>query len=71
MLDISEHWEQKFAAIACYRSQFIAGRDDEQPTFLEQLRDEAANWGRLIGARYGEPFASREPIRLNRLEGLC
>jgi bacillithiol biosynthesis deacetylase BshB1 len=70
VLDISEHWQTKMAAIACYRSQFITGRDGENPTFLEQLRDEAAYWGRLIGARYGEPFASREPIRLNRLDGL-
>jgi len=71
VLDISAHWEAKFAAIACYRSQFITGREGEAPSFLEQLRDEAAHWGRLIGARYGEPFASREPIRLNRLDGLC
>ena len=70
VLDISEHWQKKIASIACYRSQFITGRDGESPTFLEQLRDEAAYWGRLIGARFGEPFASREPIGLNRLDGL-
>ncbi len=71
VLDISRHWQQKLAAIACYRSQFITGREQENPTFLDQVRDDAANWGRLIGAQYGEPFASREPIRLNRLDGLA
>jgi len=70
VLDISQHWQQKHAAISCYHSQFVAGRELESPTMLDQLRDEAAHWGRLIGARYGEPFASREPIRLNRLDGL-
>jgi bacillithiol biosynthesis deacetylase BshB1 len=70
VLDITDHWPTKLAAISCYRSQFVTGREGESPTFLEQLRDEAAYWGRLIGARYGEPFASREPIRLNQLGGL-
>ncbi|MHB8864173.1 MAG: bacillithiol biosynthesis deacetylase BshB1 [Pirellulaceae bacterium] len=70
VLDISEHWDQKFAAIACYRSQFITGRSTESPTFLEQLRDAAAYWGRLIGVRYGEPFASREPVGLSGLHAL-
>jgi bacillithiol biosynthesis deacetylase BshB1 len=70
VLDISTHWENKLAAIACYRSQFITGRATENPTLLEQLRDEAAYWGRLIGARYGEPFASREPVGLRGLSDL-
>ncbi len=70
VLDISAHWDQKSAAIACYRSQFITGRSTDSPTFLEQLRDEAANWGRLIGVRYGEPFASREPVGLRGLSDL-
>jgi bacillithiol biosynthesis deacetylase BshB1 len=64
VLDISEHWDEKLAAIRCYESQFIAGRPTEPPTFLDQLRDEAAYWGKTIGARYGEPFTCREPIGL-------
>src|SRR5205085_12094815 len=53
VLDISGQWERKFAAIRCYQSQFIAGRSLEPPTFLDQLRDEAAYWGKLIGVAYG------------------
>lgn len=64
VLDISAFWEQKLAAIRCYESQFITGRAAEPPTFLDQLRDEAAFWGKAIGTRYGEPFACREPIGL-------
>lgn len=64
VLDISEHWEGKRRAIECYRSQFIEGRDLTPPTFIDRLRDQAAMWGWSIGARYGEPFASREPIGL-------
>lgn len=67
ILDISEFWDQKLAAIACYRSQFVDGRSQEPPTFIDRLRDQAATWGWAIGARYGEPFASREPIGLSGL----
>jgi bacillithiol biosynthesis deacetylase BshB1 len=70
ILDISEFWEQKLAAIRCYRSQFIEGRAQEPPTFLDQLRDQAATWGWAIGTRYGEPLASREPIGLGNFKAL-
>lgn len=70
VLDISEHWEQKLAAIRCFASQFIEGRPAEPPTFLDRLRDEGAYWGKAIGVKYGEPFACREPLGLNSLREL-
>jgi bacillithiol biosynthesis deacetylase BshB1 len=69
VLDISQHWERKIAAIACYESQFVTGRA-ESPTFLERMRDEAAYWGKCIGTRYGEPFHCREPLGLESLRAL-
>jgi N-acetylglucosamine malate deacetylase 1 len=62
VLDISEQWERKRAAMECYASQFITGRSQEPPTMIDRLRDQAAYWGWAIGTRYGEPFWSREPI---------
>jgi bacillithiol biosynthesis deacetylase BshB1 len=70
VLDISEQWEQKLAAIRCYESQFITGRPTQPPTFLDGLRDEAAYWGKTIGVKYGEPFACREPLGLRTMAGL-
>ncbi len=70
ILDISDQWEQKIAAIGCYRSQFIEGRPQDPPTFLDRLRDEAAYWGKTIGVRYGEPFTCREPIGLSNMDSL-
>jgi N-acetylglucosamine malate deacetylase 1 len=70
VLDISKHWDKKLAAIRCYHSQFIEGRSTEPPTFLDQLRDEAAYWGKAIGVRYGEPFHCREPIGLTSMQSL-
>ncbi len=70
VLDISAEWESKIAAIRAYESQFITGRPTEPPTFLDQLRDEAAFWGKSIGRPYGEPFTCREPLGLKSLDGL-
>jgi bacillithiol biosynthesis deacetylase BshB1 len=70
VLDISELWDRKLAAMACYQSQFVVGRPTEPPTFLDRQRDQAAYWGWSIGKRYGEPFASREPIGLADFGGL-
>ncbi|QDS97508.1 bacillithiol biosynthesis deacetylase BshB1 [Adhaeretor mobilis] len=69
ILDISDEWEQKLAAIAAYESQFITGRPTN-PSFLDQLRDEAAYWGKSIGTKYGEPFACREPLGLSSMSEL-
>jgi len=69
ILDISDVWEQKLAAIAAYESQFITGRPTN-PSFLDQLRDEAAYWGKSIGTKYGEPFTCREPLGLSSMSEL-
>jgi bacillithiol biosynthesis deacetylase BshB1 len=70
VLDISKYWDRKLAAIACYHSQFIAGRPTDPPTILDRLRDQAAYWGWSIGAQYGEPFHARETVGLKSLRDL-
>lgn len=70
VLDISDVWEEKLAAIRCYKSQFITGKPTTGVTFIDQLRDEAAYWGKQIGVRYGEPYACREPVGLSAFTGL-
>ena len=71
VLDISEHWEKKLDSIACYQSQFVTGREHLDPPFMERLREEAAYWGKTIGVRYGEPYASREPLGMSGFTELC
>jgi bacillithiol biosynthesis deacetylase BshB1 len=70
VVDISEQWERKSKAIACYESQFTIGREQLDPSFHQRVRDEAAFWGKMIGTRFGEPFAAREPIGLQDLTRL-
>ena len=70
VLDISEFWEQKLEAIGCFQSQFVTGREQMDPSFLDQLKIEAAYWGKTIGVKYGEPYNSREPIGLSSFQKL-
>ena len=70
VLDISPYWDQKLAALASYQSQFVTGREHLEVSFLDRQRDEAAYWGKMIGVRYGEPFASREPLGMTTMRGL-
>lgn len=70
VLDISDYWDRKQAAIECYRSQFVVNQPPHPPTLVDRLREQAAAWGWSIGVRYGEPFASREPIGLRSISGL-
>ncbi len=70
VLDITPYWETKLASIQCYQSQFVTGRPQTSPTFLEQLQNEAAYWGKAIGVDYGEPFTCREPIGMQDLASL-
>ncbi|MEZ6092810.1 MAG: bacillithiol biosynthesis deacetylase BshB1 [Pirellulaceae bacterium] len=70
VVDISDTWEQKRAAIVAYQSQFVVGREGERFSFIEQMEIEARYWGKSIGVDYGEPFHSPEPIGLKDLGAL-
>ena len=70
VIDISDQIDGKMQAIGCYESQLVTGRSTEFPTALDDIRDRARYWGWSIGARYGEPFVSREEIGLKGLQAL-
>ncbi len=70
VVDITREWPAKEAALACYQSQFVTGREAISPSFLEQLELEARWWGKTIGVKYGEPIASREPLGMSNLDRL-
>lgn len=65
VFDISDAIDEKMKSIACYQSQFVTGKSQQFPTILDDIRDRARYWGWSIGARYGEPFASRESVRMS------
>ncbi|QDV63396.1 1D-myo-inositol 2-acetamido-2-deoxy-alpha-D-glucopyranoside deacetylase [Crateriforma conspicua] len=70
IVDISDHWDQKIASVMAYESQFITGRPTEPPTMIDRVRDDAAYWGKLINRRFGEPFATKEPLAIDSLRDL-
>jgi N-acetylglucosamine malate deacetylase 1 len=69
VVDISAAWEEKRAAVACYRSQFSPD-GGARPTalsgggFLELLELRARWFGAMIGGPWGEPYLCRGPVPL-------
>jgi N-acetylglucosamine malate deacetylase 1 len=67
VVDISDVFETKLAAIRCYASQFDdaiqAGEvyPNGEPLY-DVIRHQAAHYGTLIRARYGEPFWTSETV---------
>lgn len=70
VMDISPVIDRKMEAVRCYASQLIEQRSREYPTALDDIRDRARYWGWTIHSRFGEPFASREEVRVTDLRHL-
>lgn len=66
ILDVSDTFETKMAALRAYESQLVEGRPDPEAIF-ETIRVRGRYWGHLLGVRYGEPFTTREPVGLRSL----
>lgn len=70
ILDVTPYHARKLEAIACYHSQFIAGRPTASPTFFEDVSARSHYFGWLIGANHGEPFLSRQEIGVREFRHL-
>jgi len=67
VVDVSAHYQQKRAALACYRSQFAAGGASlptrlNSPSFSQLVESRDAQFGALAGVAYAEGLIVREPI---------
>jgi len=72
VVDCSEVWAQKKAAVSSYRSQFSPDGEDSMTAlsggdFLELLEVRGRWFGAMIGAIYGEPYLTRGPVPLRGL----
>jgi N-acetylglucosamine malate deacetylase 1 len=73
VVDITPQMDRKLQAIACYPTQFqgVSGMGEVFPggerPLEEQIRAACARWGSLIRVAYGEPFWTRETMRLESL----
>lgn len=75
VVDISEQFERRMQALLAYHSQY--GRREEASELFpdpEEIRERLAAiaryYGNLIGARYGEPFVTRETMRVDDIVAL-
>ena len=67
VVDISEQFERKMAAIRCYASQFDAAISAGEifPTgqdLYSRVEHQNGHYGSLIRTRYGEPFYTHETV---------
>jgi bacillithiol biosynthesis deacetylase BshB1 len=65
VVDISEHFDTRFAALMAYRSQYQdqsegTGLFPPQAEIRERLAAMAGFYGMLAGVRYAEPFVQKE-----------
>lgn len=75
VVDISEEFEQKMAAIRCYESQFDDAKQagEVYPTgepLYDVIRHYGAWYGSLIRTRFGEPFLTTETMRVDDIVSL-
>jgi bacillithiol biosynthesis deacetylase BshB1 len=76
VVDITEQFDRKLQAVRCYASQFDdAIQAGEVYPNGESLYDiivhQAAHYGALIRARYGEPFLTDETMRVDDVTSLA
>jgi len=75
VVDISDEFEQKMAAVRCYASQFDGALQagEVYPTgepLYDVVTHHAATYGSLIRTRYGEPFFTTEMMRVDDVAAL-
>ena len=73
IIDITEFSDQKIAAIRAFKTQFDSPDQSEpqtyisSPEFLESVIARAREFGKQIGAQYGEGFTSRKLLGVDNL----
>lgn len=75
VVDVSDQFERKLDAIRCYASQFddVTQAGEVYPNgepLYDIIRHQAAHYGSLIRARYGEPFYTTETMRVDDIAEL-
>jgi len=75
IVDVTPAWEEKRRAILAHGSQVSRGTAARptplnDPDFLGRIEARARHFGNQIGALYGEPFLSTEPLGFRTFEAL-
>lgn len=76
VVDISDQFDRKMAAIRCYASQFdgAASAGEIFPTgqdLYALVETQSAHYGSLVRTRFGEPFHTHETVLVEDVVGLA
>jgi bacillithiol biosynthesis deacetylase BshB1 len=75
VVDVSEEFEEKLAAIRCFETQFGGANQagevypNGEPLY-DAIRHYSAYYGSMIRTRYGEPFFTTETMRVDDIAAL-
>lgn len=76
IVDVTEQWEQKMAAIKAYKTQFFSSDSTEPQTFISRpefinfLEGRAIELGNIAGIKYAEGFTTHRYPVVNKLTDL-
>jgi bacillithiol biosynthesis deacetylase BshB1 len=70
VVDISDQFERKCRAVACYKSQFkeMEGKREVYPparNIFDYMEIQNRRYGYMIGAKYGEAFVQKEMLTID------
>jgi bacillithiol biosynthesis deacetylase BshB1 len=68
IVNVTKHWDIKIRAIKAYQSQIEYMSPVNNVSLLEKIEITCRYFGQSIGAKYGEPFFSYEPIAVENME---
>jgi LmbE family N-acetylglucosaminyl deacetylase len=71
ILDISNVWEKKLAAIKAYQSQLKNTNCSNSYSLLEKIEIAARYFGQCINSKFGEPLLSHQPLSVNNIDFLA
>ena len=72
VVDVSEQWDRKVAAIEAYQSQFWLNQSDpaQKGWIIDYITTMCRYFGNLVGVKYAEPFFCPQPVGLNNLNAI-
>jgi bacillithiol biosynthesis deacetylase BshB1 len=74
VVDVTEHWDKKIESVLAYKTQFYNPESTEgdatyisSPAFLKIVEGRAREFGKSIGAEYGEGFTCKRILGVSNL----
>ena len=70
-VDVSGFYDRKLAAVRCYASQVVAGRDPAFPSVFDDLETRGRYWGWAAHCAHAEPLGCEEALAVDSLFDLA